>query len=90
MSNTTSKPTADLSHENVLRSAYNKEDGSITTSGFLVGKVGHKVTQTISTTTAANDTLTYNFLDGATLLYSIRVIYTDNTYSTMISAERVA
>lgn len=90
MSNTTSKPTADLSHENVLRSAYNKEDSSITTSGFLVGKVGHKVTQATSTTTIANDTLTYNFLDGAALLYSIKVIYTDATYATMISAERTA
>jgi hypothetical protein len=58
--------------------------------GFIVGKVGHKVTLAISTTTIANDTELYSFYDVAALLYQIRVIYTDGSRSQLLSAERIA
>ena len=73
-----------------LQSSYNDVDASLTTTGFLTGKVGHKITQTISTTTVSNDTLTFQYSDSGTNLYAIKVIYTDNTYATMISAERIS
>jgi len=73
-----------------LQMAYNDVDASITTNGFLVGKIGHKVTLTISTTTVADDTETYSFFDGTDLLYQIRLVYTSAAKTQMISAERVA
>lgn len=73
-----------------LQHSYNEIDASITMAGFLTGKVGRKVEQTISSTTVPNDTLTFTFSESGTNLYSIQVIYTDSTYSTMLSAERIS
>lgn len=90
MANTTTKKASDMSFENVLRAAANKEDGSITVNGFLAGKIGHRVEMTIGTTNVANDTEQYDFYDDALLLYSIEVIYTSATRETLMSAERIA
>lgn len=73
-----------------LQMAFNDSDASLTTSGFLVGKIGHKVTLVISTTDVADDTETYTFSDGVTQLYQIRLIYTSAAKTQLISAERVA
>lgn len=89
MSNTTKQPTM-LDNEQVIRNVFNEPDKSLTVNGFLVGKTGHKVTMALSTTNIANDTETYTFLDGATTLYEIEVIYTDGTRAVMISAERIS
>jgi hypothetical protein len=86
----TGKGLSDRDANQTLQHAYNAVDASITTAGFLVGKVGHKVTMAISTTSAANDTQTYTFLDNGTTLYAIKLIYTDNTYATLVSAERIS
>ena len=82
-----------LSHrdgQQTLKGAFNDVDKSLTTNGFLVGKVGHKITLGISTTSIANDTETYSFFDDNTLLYTLVIIYTDGTREQMISAERTA
>jgi hypothetical protein len=89
MANATTKPPSELSSQNVLRSAHNEVDGSITTNGFLVGQVGHKVTAALSTTTVANDTVTYTFLDGATVLYAIKMVFPTAQTLPFTSAERV-
>ena len=73
-----------------LQLSFNDVDASLTTNGFLVGKVGRKVTLAISTTTVANDTQTFTFLEDGVTLYSLKIIYTDNTYATMLSAERIS
>lgn len=90
MSNSTTKSASQASAENVLRSAHNEVDASITTNGFLVGKVGHKVTTTLSTTTIVNDTVTFTFLDGATQLYQIKVVYPATQTVDFLSAERTS
>lgn len=85
------KPSNDLDANQTLIGSYNQVDSSFTTNGFLVGKVGNKITQTISTTTIANDTSTFNFYcDVTTLLYTYVLIFTDGTQSTLISATRTA
>jgi hypothetical protein len=89
MSNT-KKELSNFDHQQTLRASFNDVDNSITTGSYLTGKVGRKVTQTISTTTVANDTLTFSYTESAVLLYQIQVIYTDATYATMISAERIS
>lgn len=89
MSNT-SKPLSERDANQTLMAAFNESDHSITTAGFLVGRVGHKITMAISTTSAANDTQTYTFLDNGTTLYALKLIYTDSTYATLVSAERIS
>jgi len=84
----TTKPLSDTDGQQTLQGAYNDVDNSLNVNGFLVGVVGRKIIMTISTTSIANDTETYAFSENGTPLYSIKVIYTDGTRATMISAER--
>lgn len=89
MSKTTKRSTRKDGMQ-TLQMAYNDVDASLTTNGFLVGKVGHKVTLDIQTTSVTNDTELYSFFDNTELLYQIKLIYTDETKALLISAERVA
>ena len=90
MSASTTKPASNASHENVLRSAHNEVDASITVNGFLVGKVGHNIQVTTGTTTVLNDTAIYTFKDGSTTLYVLTLVYTDASQAVLISATRTA
>jgi hypothetical protein len=85
----TTKGLANVEGSQVLQGSVNLEDQSITTSGFLVGKIGRKITQTILTTTVPNDTTDLEFSENAAVLYTLRIIYTDGTRQTLLSAERV-
>ena len=69
----------------VLQGAYNDVDKSLSTAGFLVGKVGRKV----SVVTVA-EVETYSFYEDAVLLYELTLTYTDSTKTTFVSAERTA
>jgi hypothetical protein len=82
----TSKQATNAGMGNVMSSIYNPEDKSITTAGFLVGKVGHKIQYNSVTSSSER----YDYYDGANLLYSILITYTDSTKSQLSSAERVA
>ena len=86
----TQKQLSDLDANQTLQSSYNDVNGTISTDGFLVGKVGRKIDLTISTTTVSNDTETYAFSESGTALYSLKLIYTDGTRTVMISAERIS
>lgn len=89
MANTT-KTLSSLDHPQVVQAAFNPEDSSLATNGFLVGKVGRKIALTISTTTITNDTETYAFTESTVPLYTLKVIYTDGARTTLLSAERTA
>lgn len=86
----TSKRLSDQDANSTLRGAFNDVDFSLTTNGFLVGKVGRKVEQTISTTNVANDTEVISFYESGTLLYTLTIIYTNGTRDVLLSAERTA
>lgn len=86
MAESTQKPASNMSQENILRASANFEDGSLTTTGYLTGKVGRKV----EVTEVGADTEVYSFLEDGIQLYEITIIYTDGTKSTMLSAERTA
>lgn len=86
----TTKPLSERDYAQTLRGAFNDVDKSITTNGFLTGKIGHKIEMAIQTTNVANDTELYSFYDTNTLLYQIEVVYTDGTRETFLSAERIA
>lgn len=87
----TSKSLSELDADQIVKKVYNSADASISVNGFLVSRVNNRVTLTITTTTVSNDTQVFNFYqDLTTLLYTITLIYTDNSYATLISATRTA
>lgn len=87
---TTIKRLSERDANQTLQHSYNDVDGTITTNGFLVGKVGRKVVIAITTTSVANDTTQITFSELGITLYVYECIYTDATRSTLISAERIA
>jgi len=83
------RPSAQDANQ-TLQGSYNDVDLSITTNGFLVGKVGRKIAAAVSTTNIANDTETYTFSEDGITLYVYKVIYTDGTRATILTAERIS
>lgn len=86
----TTKRLSERDYAQALQSSYNQMNATLSVDGFIVGKIGHKVTLAISTTSAVDDTETYSFFDSTTLLYQIKIIYTDGTRNLLLSAERIA
>lgn len=76
--------------DQVLRQANNDVNATLAVDGFLVGAVGRRVDQTISTTTVSGDTSTFVFSENGTNLYTIKVVYTDGTQTTLLYAVRTA
>lgn len=76
--------------EQAIRSSYNDVNDTLGVDGFLVGFVGRRIDIATSTTTVANDTQTFTFSENGSQLYVLRLIYTDGTQSTLMSAERIA
>lgn len=85
----TEKRMSERDANQTLQLSYNDLDASITTNGFLIGKVGRKVEVAISTTTVLDDTITYTFSETGTTLYAYKIIYTNGGRTQMISAERI-
>ena len=69
-----------------LQAAFNEEDFSFTTSGFLQGKLGIKVQITIPSAAVE----VYTFTEKGTPLYELTLTYSDGTKTTLLSAERTA
>jgi len=84
MTNKTSKQSDNLDFEQVIAEVYNGVDKSITTASFVVGKVGHKI-EKVNVSVNIED---YKYYDGSTLLYTIRITYTDGTKTDLSSVER--
>lgn len=82
----TTKPLSEKDYSQTLQGAYNDVDKTLSVNGFVVGKVGHKIIRSDYLTTGDD----YSFYDGATLLYTIRVIYTTSAKSILSSVERIA
>lgn len=81
----TSKVPSDQDANQTLQGAYNDVDSSFTTNGFLVGKVGHRVSVAI-----AGAVETYTFSDNGTQLYQLELVYTDGTRSQLLTATRIS
>lgn len=81
----TSKKEQRFNTGNVLASAFNPVDKSLTTAGFLTGKIGHKI-EKVNVNATTED---YSYYDDTTLLYTLRITYTDATKGEFLSAERV-
>lgn len=76
--------------EQAVRYSFNNNEKTLSVNGFLAGKVGHKITVAISTTSVTNDTETFTFMDNALITSVYEVIYTDGTREQLLSVERTA
>lgn len=86
MANKIYKPFSDRDGNQVLKASFNDVDHSITINGFLVSKIGAKITRS----DVDSVTEDFSYYDNATLLYTFRLIYTDSTKADLVSAERIA
>lgn len=82
--NSSSKEASTASQENVLRGAYNDQDKTISVGPFVSAKAGHKIIRAVIDVTTDD----YSFYDGATLLYTLRVIYDNASHDNVNSVER--
>lgn len=80
----TSKTPSEYDQQQIIQRAYNKENATVAVDGFIVGKVGRKVVRSDISSTIED----YSFYDSTTLLYTIRITYTDSTKTTLNQVER--
>lgn len=85
MSNTT-KSLSERDANQVLQHAHNDVNGTIGVDGFIVGKVGRKITRTAISGTIED----YEFFEGSTSLYKIRVTYDNSSHDNVDQVERTA
>lgn len=90
MANRSTKPLSQQDPQETLQYAFNDSDGSHNINGFLVAVVGRRIDLTISSTNISNDTETYAFSENSIALYTLQVVYTDGTRTTMLYALRTA
>ncbi len=86
----TTKTSTTRDYQQTLKKSYNDVDSTLSVNGFLVGKVGRKIAQVISTTTVDNDTATFTFSEDGTTLYVYKIIYTTSAQTVLLSAERIS
>ena len=84
MSNSSNKEASQQSADNTLRYAFNDADKSLTTSTFVTAKVGHKIMRNVISPTVDD----FESYDGSSLLFTIRVTYTNSTHDDIVSVER--
>jgi hypothetical protein len=87
---TTEKPFSQRDPGQVLQAVMNDVDDTLTVNGFLVSVVGRRIDVTITTTTVTNDTQNFAFSENGIALYTLKVVFTDSTYSQLVYAERIA
>ena len=80
----TQKPMSEMDFQQVIKQSSNDVNKTIGVDGFIVGKVGHKMTVGYPNST----TELYSFYDGSTLLYQITIVYTTSTKDLLASVER--
>lgn len=92
MANKTDKSIDVNDGSQILGYAFNVVDNSLTTGSFLVGKIGRQVTRAdtamgnLGMSAAGDD---FAFFEGATLLYTLRILYADTDKTVFTSATRV-
>ena len=84
MSDTT-KPLSERDANQVLQHAHNNVNGTIGVDGFIVGKIGRKIVRTVVSPTVDD----YEFFEGSTSLYKIRVTYDGATHDNVDQVERL-
>lgn len=86
----TEKPFSQRDPQQVLQATMNDVDDTLTVNGFLVSVIGRRIDVTVTTTNTTNDTQNFAFSENGIALYTLKVVFTDNTYSQLLYAERTA
>jgi hypothetical protein len=76
--------------DQATRSAYIDDNGTISVDGFLAGLVGRRVDVAVSTTTIANDTVTFSFSENGNPILAIKLVYTDGSQTQLLYAVRIS
>jgi hypothetical protein len=90
--NKATKPGTRKDYGQVLQSAFNEQDSSLTIATFLTGKIGFKIVRTDTDAEDLDGSLAgddFSYYDGDTLLYTLRILYSDLEKTIFTSAERV-
>lgn len=82
----TSKRMSDRDYQQTLKMSYNDINATLGVDGFIVGQVGRKITRSDHSATEED----YSFYDSATLLYTLRITYTDASRAILLQVERIA
>ena len=84
----TRKPFSDFDQTQILQKVYNPSEGVLAVGSFLTAQVGNSVQwNSLSSSSEA-----YSFYEnnGANLLYTLTIIYTDSTKNQIQSVTRTA
>lgn len=81
----TAKLLSNRDANQTLQAAFNEEDFSITTTGFLQGFIGRKVQ-----VADQGSVEVYTFSENGKFLFEYTITYTDGTKAQLVSAERTA
>jgi hypothetical protein len=79
----TNKKLSDRDAAQTNQLSFNDVNATMGVDGFIVGLKGRKITRTDGGTFEE-----YSFYEGATLLYTIKITYTDITKSNLLEVER--
>lgn len=82
----TTKQQSERDFQQTLKLSFNDSDASLTTSNFVTAKLGHKITRAIVSSTID----TYSYYDNSTLLYTIKVTYSNSAHDEVNEVERIA
>lgn len=85
MANTTKRAT-DFDHQQTLTNSYNEINATLGVDGFIVGKVGRKITRTAVSGVIED----WSFYDSSSLLYTIRITYDNSSHDNVDQIERTA
>ena len=80
----TTKLLSERDANQVLQHVHNNVNATLSVDGFVVGKVGRKVVRSVVSPTVDD----YEFYDSATLLYTLRVTYSDASHTDVNQVER--
>ncbi len=84
MSDSTKVPS-EFDQTQIIQRVYNKEEKTLAVGGFVAGKLGHKIERTAVSATIDD----FEYYDGATLLYTIRVTYDNASHDNVDVVERI-
>lgn len=82
----TTKTLATYDQDQILKKVYNKEEGTLAVGSFVAGKLGHKIERNIVSATVDD----WSYYDNGTLLYTVRVTYSNSAHDEVNSVERIA
>jgi hypothetical protein len=90
MSTHTVKKLSERDGQQTLQGSFNDVNSTIGVDGFIVGLVGRRIDVATTTTNVSGDSQTFTFSENGTQLYTLLVVYTDNTQQTLLYVQRTA